>query len=142
MTITQDSSAPLFTVIGLTGIQGRSVIKALEESTKAYRVRAITRDTSKPAAQDFAKIGCDVVKADIENVESLKEAFGGATYAFLMTISDYEDQSPEFEHVSRSIFPCLHPADLYFRNTRRERTNSTQRPLQVYRSSRGPGNQA
>lgn len=69
----------------------------------------------------------------------MKEAFGGATYAFLMTNSDYEDQSPEFEHVSRSISPCLHPADLYSRNTLRERTNSTQRPLQVYKSSRGRG---
>lgn len=142
MTITQDSSAPLFIVIGSTGIQGRSVIKALEESTKACRVHAIARDTSKPAAQDLVKVGCNVVKADVRNVESLKEAFGGATYAFLMTNSDYEDQSPEFEHVSRSISPCLHPADLYSWNTRRERTNSTQRPLQVYKSSRGPGNQA
>jgi uncharacterized protein YbjT (DUF2867 family) len=76
MTITQDSSAPLLGVVGSTGTQGCSVIKALEDFTKAYRVRAITRDTSKPAAQDLAKIGCDVVEADGENVESLKKPSG------------------------------------------------------------------
>ena len=140
MTITQDSPVPLFAVIGSTGTQGRSVIKALEESTKPYRVRAITRDTSKPAAQNLAKIGCDVVNADVEDVESLKKAFRGASYAFLMTNSDYTDQSPEFKHVSRPISLAVRPADVHSRNTRRERTNSTQRPLQVCKSSRGPGN--
>lgn len=142
MTISQGPSAPLFAIIGSTGTQGRSVIKALEESINPYRVRAVTRDTSKPAAQELEKIGCEVVQADVEDVASLKTAFEGATYAFLMTNSDYTDQSPEFEHVSYPISLCISLADLYSRNTRRERINSTLRPLQVYKSSRGPGNQA
>lgn len=104
MTISQDSSAPLFAVIGSTGTQGRSVIKALEESAKPYRVRAITRDTTKPAAKDLERIGCHLVKADVEDAESLKAALTGAAYAFLMTNSDYTDLSPEFAHVSCMIF--------------------------------------
>ncbi|KAI5448942.1 hypothetical protein NCC49_005737, partial [Naganishia albida] len=98
MTISQDPTAPLFAVIGSTGTQGRSVIKALQESANPYRVRAITRDTSKPAARDLDRIGCHLVAADVEDVESLNKAFEGATFAFLMTNSDYTDDSPEFQH--------------------------------------------
>jgi hypothetical protein len=138
MTITQDSSAPLFVVVGSTGTQGRSGIKALEESSKPYRVRAITRDTTRPAAQELEKIGCEVVKADVEDVESLKEAFEGATYAFLMTNSDYTDQSPEFEHASYPFFCSMIPLTfLPSRNTHKAGTSSMQRLLRTYNSLRG-----
>ncbi|KAJ9112906.1 hypothetical protein QFC19_000461 [Naganishia cerealis] len=98
MTVTQELSAPLFAVIGSTGTQGRSVIKALEESTKPYRIRAVTRDTSKPASKALERLGCHVVEADVGHLESLRAAFTGATYVFLMTNSDYADQSPDFDH--------------------------------------------
>lgn len=54
----------LITVFGATGNQGGSVIKAILEDvqlSKEYRIRGITRDTSKKSAQDLAKLGVEVV---------------------------------------------------------------------------------
>ncbi|KAJ7796091.1 NAD(P)-binding protein [Mycena olivaceomarginata] len=86
MTISQDSFAPLVAVVGATGNQGGSVVTGLEESDKPYRVRAFTRDASKPAAQALAKRGVEVVVVSLvlENKEVYK-AFSGADSAFLVT---------------------------------------------------------
>lgn len=54
----------LITVFGATGNQGGSVIKHILEDpqlSKEYRIRGITRDTSKKAAQDLSKQGVEVV---------------------------------------------------------------------------------
>ncbi|KAJ7080561.1 NAD(P)-binding protein [Mycena crocata] len=87
MTITQDSSAPLAAVVGATGTQGGSVVKALSESDKPYRVRAFTRDAAKPAAEQLVKLGVEVlvVSLVVENAEDVYKAFEGADVAFLVT---------------------------------------------------------
>jgi hypothetical protein len=97
--ISQSSSSPLFVVVGATGTQGRSVIKAIKESSKSYRVRTITRDPTSAAAQALKDIGCETFKADVDDTRSLQGGFEGASYAFLMTNSDYTDQTPDFKHV-------------------------------------------
>lgn len=43
--------------------------------TPGWRVRAITRDPSKPAAKNLQDQGAEVVAADLGDVESLKAAF-------------------------------------------------------------------
>ena len=53
----------LITVFGATGNQGGSVIKnILADSTlsKTFKIRGITRDVSKPAAQALAKQGVEL----------------------------------------------------------------------------------
>jgi uncharacterized protein YbjT (DUF2867 family) len=110
--ISQNTSSPLFAVIGSTGVQGRSVIKAIEESSQPYRVRAITRDTGSAAAQALGDIGCETYKADVNDARSLREAFEGANYAFLMTSSDYTDLTPGFEHV-RLVSSILVPQRIF-----------------------------
>ncbi|KAG9001768.1 hypothetical protein FRB93_011973 [Tulasnella sp. JGI-2019a] len=87
MTITQESSAPLIVVVGSTGLQGGSVIKALAESGKPYRIRGLTRDPSKPASQALAKQGVEISALNItlENKDAVFKAFEGATYAFAVT---------------------------------------------------------
>ncbi|KAJ7796092.1 NAD(P)-binding protein [Mycena olivaceomarginata] len=87
MTISQDPSAPLVAVVGATGNQGGSVVNGLEESDKPYRVRAFTRDATKPAAQDLAKRGVEIaaVSLVVENKEEVYKAFAGADVAFLVT---------------------------------------------------------
>ncbi|KAJ7628666.1 NAD(P)-binding protein [Roridomyces roridus] len=87
MTITDAASAPLVAVVGATGIQGGSVIKALEESDKAYRIRGFTRDASKPAAQALASRGVEVVSVSlvVGNKDEVYKAFEGANMVFLVT---------------------------------------------------------
>ncbi|KAG9001751.1 hypothetical protein FRB94_013683 [Tulasnella sp. JGI-2019a] len=87
MAITQESSAPLVVVVGSTGLQGGSVIKALSESVKVYRIRGLTRDPSKPASQALTKQGVEMfaVNLTVENKDAVFKAFEGATYAFVVT---------------------------------------------------------
>ncbi|KAJ7893733.1 NAD(P)-binding protein [Mycena olivaceomarginata] len=87
MTITQAASAPLVAVVGATGAQGGSVIKALSESDKPYRIRGFTRDATKAAAEALKKQGVEMVTVNlvVENKEEVYKAFTGADYAFLVT---------------------------------------------------------
>ncbi|KAJ7159237.1 NAD(P)-binding protein [Mycena crocata] len=87
MTITQTPSAPLVAVVGATGQQGGSVIKALAGSHKAYRIRAFTRDVTKPAAEALKKLGVEVVQLSIvlDNVKEVHAAFAGANIVYLVT---------------------------------------------------------
>lgn len=89
MTVSDALSAPLFVVVGSTGTQGTSVIKAIEESSAAYRVRGLTRDTSKDAAKALEARGVEVAAADVLKEEELIKAFQGATYVFAMTTPDH-----------------------------------------------------
>lgn len=55
----------LITVVGSTGNQGGSVIKAIlndPELSKEYKIRGITRDPSKPSGEKLKSQGVDVVK--------------------------------------------------------------------------------
>lgn len=57
-------SSKLITVFGATGNQGGSVIQAIladSELSKEFKIRGITRDTTKKSAQDLAKKGVEVV---------------------------------------------------------------------------------
>ncbi|KAJ7621248.1 NAD(P)-binding protein [Roridomyces roridus] len=87
MTITQDPSAPLVAVVGATGRQGGSVVQALIESDKAYRIRAFTRDGEKPEARALAALGVDIVVLSlvVANKDAVFDAFRGADYGFLVT---------------------------------------------------------
>lgn len=143
MTITQAASAPLFAVVGSTGVQGGSVVRALLASPKAYRVRAITRNPSKPSAQAISSLGCEVVSANVGDLESVKVAFSGADYAFAMTDHEFvwvpESKSdPAFDHkntvrgypiVIPAVQNCDSLAILPRRNLCTERTKSMPRKL-------------
>ncbi|KAJ7436879.1 NAD(P)-binding protein [Mycena galericulata] len=87
MTITQDLTAPLVAVVGATGVQGGSVVRALADSDKAYRVRGFTRDGAKPASHELAALGVAVVVISfvVDNQDAVYKAFVGADYAFLVT---------------------------------------------------------
>lgn len=74
----------IVTVIGATGIQGGSVIRALLDSPE-YTLRAVTRNTESDAAKTFAARGVEVVRADINDVGSLREAFTGSHAVFAAT---------------------------------------------------------
>lgn len=85
MTISENSSAPLVVIIGITGVQGGSVARALVESDKPYRMRGITRDPSKPAAQAFAQQGVTLVTVSLtaDNADGIRQAFESADIIFV-----------------------------------------------------------
>lgn len=85
MAISKDSSAPLVVVVGATGLQGSSVIDALIESDKPYRIRGFTRDPSKAEVQAVSKQGVEFFAVDPipENKDRVFQGFEGATYAFV-----------------------------------------------------------
>jgi uncharacterized protein YbjT (DUF2867 family) len=85
MTITQTNSAPLIAVVGATGAQGGSVIKALSESDKPYRIRGFTRDVTKATSQALKNQGVEIVAVNlvVENREQVYKVFAGADYVFV-----------------------------------------------------------
>lgn len=58
----------VITIFGATGNQGGSVIDAIlgdPNLSKEFKVRGITRDTTKKTAQDLVKRGVDVVSVSL-----------------------------------------------------------------------------
>ena len=76
----------IIAVLGSTGSQGGGLVRAiLADSSGGFAARAITRDTSKDKAKALASGGAELVKADIDDVESLKKAFAGAHGVYAVT---------------------------------------------------------
>ncbi|KAJ7481888.1 NAD(P)-binding protein [Mycena latifolia] len=98
MTISKLLTAPLTVIVGITGRQGGSVARALIASDKPYRLRGLTRDAAKPAAQEFAAQGVEIVGVDLraDKPEDALKAFSGADLAFAMTNwNEYRDGQKE-----------------------------------------------
>ena len=73
-------------VVGATGAQGGGLARAiLADPNGGFACRAITRDPGKEQARALASKGADVVKADLDDVKSLKKAFAGAYGAYCVT---------------------------------------------------------
>jgi len=76
----------IIAVLGSTGAQGGSLSRAiLADAAGGFSCRAVTRDTSKDKAKALATAGAEVVKADLDDVESLKKAFAGAHGVYAVT---------------------------------------------------------
>ena len=92
-------SQKVITVFGATGNQGGSTASVIFDNpslSSKYKVRAITRDPSKPASQALATKGADLVQADINDAESVKAAVAGSYGVFAVT--DYwQKMSKEIE---------------------------------------------
>lgn len=92
--------AKLLTVFGATGQQGGSVVEYVindPELSKQYKVRGITRDLTKPAAQALQQKGVEVVKADSDDPSSLQKAMQGAHTVFGVTATIYDEKLKERE---------------------------------------------
>jgi uncharacterized protein YbjT (DUF2867 family) len=89
----------IIAVVGATGAQGGGLVRAiLGDSSGAFAVRALTRDVDSEKAQELAKLGAEVVKADLDSGPSLRAAFDGAYGAFCVTFF-FEHFVPEKEQV-------------------------------------------
>ena len=84
-------------VVGATGAQGGGLVRAiLNDPNGGFVARVLTRDVNGAKAKDFARLGAEVVSADIDDPESLKEAFEGAYGAYCVTFF-WAHFSPEKE---------------------------------------------
>ncbi|KAK4556829.1 hypothetical protein LTR86_005809 [Recurvomyces mirabilis] len=72
------------TVVGATGTQGGSVVRALLKDP-SYHVRGLTRNIQSEKAKALSQQGVEVVEANIKSVPSLKKAFEGSYAIFAVT---------------------------------------------------------
>lgn len=90
----------ILTVFGATGNQGGSVIRAVLSHPSlrdTWTIRAVTRDASKPSAQQLASHArVDVVTADMDRPEQVAQAIQGSTAVFGVT-NFWERMSKEVE---------------------------------------------
>jgi uncharacterized protein YbjT (DUF2867 family) len=84
-------------VVGATGAQGGGLVRAiLADPSGGFAARALTRDPNSAKAKELAKLGAEVVAANVDDVDSLRNAFAGAHGAFCVTFF-WDHLSPEKE---------------------------------------------
>lgn len=77
-------SNKIISVVGATGTQGGSVISALLKDGK-YTIRALTRNPNSDAAKALSSQNIEIAKADVNDVNSLVEAFSGSHAIYAVT---------------------------------------------------------
>jgi len=91
------SKKKIIAVVGATGAQGGGLARSILNDAKgAYGARCLTRKPDSDKAKELDRLGAEVVQADLDNPESLKEAFRGAYGAYCVT-NYWEHFSPERE---------------------------------------------
>lgn len=94
----------MFAITGITGNVGGEVARRLLAANQP--VRAVVRDVGRGAA--WAKCGCDVVSADINDALALMAAFQGAEGVFVLVPPNF-DPSADFRE-ARAIGTALKSA--------------------------------
>lgn len=77
-------SKKIIAVIGATGTQGFSVARTFL-SLPNWSVRCLTRDPSSDKATKLSELGAEIVRTDLEDKESLRQAFNSVHAIFLNT---------------------------------------------------------
>src|SRR5258708_7401813 len=76
----------IIAVVGATGAQGGGLARAiLADPNSGFAVRALTRHVDSDKAKALAKLGAEVVAADLDDPPSLERVFAGAHGAFCVT---------------------------------------------------------
>jgi uncharacterized protein YbjT (DUF2867 family) len=91
------SEKKIIAIVGATGAQGGGLVRAIvSDQGSGFAARALTRKVTSDKAKELARLGAEVVAADLDDVETLKRAFAGAYGAFCIT-NFWEHFSPEKE---------------------------------------------
>jgi uncharacterized protein YbjT (DUF2867 family) len=92
------SEKKIIAVLGATGAQGGGLVRSiLSDKSGDFTAHALTRDVNSDKAKALADLGAEVVAVDIDNYESLKNAFNGAYGVFAVTFF-WEHFSPAKEN--------------------------------------------
>lgn len=84
-------------VVGATGAQGGGLARAiLAHPESGFKLRALTRNPDSEKARALAEAGAEVVAFDIDDAQSISDAFEGAYGAFCVTFY-WDHMSPEKE---------------------------------------------
>jgi NAD(P)H dehydrogenase (quinone) len=108
----------LYAVTGITGQVGSEVARNLLAANQP--VRAVLRDPRKGIA--WARRGCDITEADINDVSALASAFRGTEGVFILVPPNF-DPSPDFPEARaiaatlRSAIETAHPAKVVYLST-------------------------
>jgi len=87
----------IIAVVGATGAQGGGLVRAiLADRAGEFAARALTRNPDSEKARALARLGAEVVAANVDEVDSLARAFEGAHGAFCVTFF-WDHFSPERE---------------------------------------------
>lgn len=91
------SEKKIIAVLGATGAQGGGLVRTiLGDPNGGFAARALTRDVNSDKARELARLGAEVVAADVDDEESLRRAFDGAHGAYCVTFF-WAHFSPEKE---------------------------------------------
>lgn len=97
-------------VMGATGKQGGSVVRALLEAGRS--VRAFVRDPASPSAQSLATKGVEVVKGEFTDIASLDAALAGVYGVFSVQMGSHPGD-PESEIVAgKALVEAAHRAEV------------------------------
>ena len=97
-------SKKIIAVFGATGAQGGGLARAiLNDPNREFSVRAITRDSTSDKAQSLARLGAEVVSADIDDPASIQRVLQGAYGAYFVTFF-WAHFSPEKEKTEARNF--------------------------------------
>lgn len=108
----------MFAVTGITGNVGGEVARNLLAA--GWPVRGVVRDIGR--CETWAKRGCDLVEADINNAAALTSAFEGADGAFVLVPPNF-DPSPDFREAQatatalRSALDAARPCRVVYLST-------------------------
>ena len=76
----------IIAVFGATGAQGGGLVRAiLADPSGGFAARAVTRKTDSEKARELAKLGAEVVSADLDDEQSIRRALQGAYGAYFVT---------------------------------------------------------
>ena len=98
------SPKKIIAVFGATGAQGGGLARAiLNDRSSEFTVRAVTRDPESGKAKELAALGAEVVKADVDDPQSVRKALEGAYGAYFVTFF-WSHFSPEKEMEEAKVY--------------------------------------
>jgi uncharacterized protein YbjT (DUF2867 family) len=91
------SDKKIIAVVGATGAQGGGLVRAiLQDPAGGFAARCLVRNPASDKAKELARLGAEIVQADVDDLDSLKQAFQGAYGAYCVTFF-WDHFSPERE---------------------------------------------